>query len=267
MIASYHDVMSSNREPSYDSSGNTKIILNSLQALFITHIGVEGDSIFALGQQSIVAIGSPPNRDTIHFILDTIQKTVRNFYFAYVNYSSSYNFAEQFATNENFRILFSNLNYVKDAGDSLLIVNTSGKICKESIDSVKYDVYKSDQYYHRGSYIDGNDTTHLIQLSDDTASYQCSLTFSLSVLSNVVLVNSIKHNFTVTYSLPNQIINYSFSACDHSQQMTIYDILGREVKRIEIPSGVSEYRLQRDGFMSGYYFARLGSQTAKFVVN
>jgi hypothetical protein len=49
--------------------------------------------------------------------------------------------------------------------------------------------------------------------------------------------------------------------------LIIYDILGREVERIEIPSGVSEYRLQRDGFMSGYYFARLGSQSASFIVN
>jgi len=65
----------------------------------------------------------------------------------------------------------------------------------------------------------------------------------------------------------HQDIHFSFLLLTHSEPLLIYDILGREVKRIEIPSGVSEYSIPREQFRSGSYFARLGNMTASFVVD
>jgi hypothetical protein len=49
--------------------------------------------------------------------------------------------------------------------------------------------------------------------------------------------------------------------------MNIYDILGREVSRIEIPAGSSSYAMSSVGFAKGTFFARLGIQSASFMMN
>jgi len=67
--------------------------------------------------------------------------------------------------------------------------------------------------------------------------------------------------------IPDHSIYLSFPSSDHSETLAIYDVLGREVKRIEIPSGASEYDLARKQFASGYYFAQLGNLNASFIVN
>jgi hypothetical protein len=71
----------------------------------------------------------------------------------------------------------------------------------------------------------------------------------------------------ISTSLPDHTIHFSFPSSDHAQRITIYDILGREVSRLEIPVGSSSYAMSSIGYPKGTFFARLGLQTASFVMN
>ncbi len=74
-------------------------------------------------------------------------------------------------------------------------------------------------------------------------------------------------NFNVVNYFPFNRADFTFPSSDHPQQITIYDILGREVKRIEIPAGSTSYAMSSVGYPKGTYFARLGLQTASFMMN
>jgi hypothetical protein len=160
-------------------------------------------------------------------------------------------------------IIFDNVPY-NEFTDSTLIVNVAGKLCRTSFHSVNYNFSDNEAIMQYYTYKVNN----FDSLLEDTSSFRFSLNiFPTPVISKVQNFSVTEKHFIIYFALPDHSIHYSFPSSDHSQTLTIYDILGREVKRIEIPSGVSEYHLQRDGFMSGYYFARLGSQSASFIVN
>ena len=209
-------------------------------------------------------------KQDINFTLDTTEKKLKNFFCAFL-VDTSYGIpSDQVTWQENESVLFSYLDYFPQ-GDSLLIVSVSGKTCKQRLDTADI-FFKRDgfQYSRNGSVqLMHEDEYNSLYLLPDTASYTCSLIFASINVHSIVTKSAVQTNlskFSVITSFPDHSTHFFFPSSDHLQHISICDILGREVKRIEIPSGVSEYRLQRDGFMSGYYFARLGSQSAKFFI-
>ena len=216
--------------------------------------------------------GAVSGQYTLSFLIDSIDSEIKNFTInssdndIYTGSSSClgspYNSSVTNTSSSYLR--FSKMNYI-NSGDSALSVSLSGVDCMNHIDTFNYFNYYTSSYYWRGDSKNCWNTYKSLYLIRDSSEASCSIIFSKIQKSSVPNIDQI--HFYVTWQLYDHTVHFSFPSFDHSQTISIYDILGREVKRIEIPSGVSEYRLQRDGFMSGYYFARLGNLNAKFVVN
>ena len=194
---------------------------------------------------------------TISFFLDSINHKFYDFVYNYSQESTpSYP-----QSDRTIHISFSSMNYYT-SGDTLF-AKQSGSECIKELDSGSYTYNRTNAPYPH--FTGENDRTKRIRY-EDTSEFKYSVVLLLQRNSSVG-IQYLSQAFFISASLPDHTIHFTFPSSYHSQTISIYDILGREVKRIEIPSGVSEYRLKRDGFMSGYYFARLGSQSASFIVN
>ena len=237
----------------WNLSGGSTILVSS---------GRISDSIFAT-----VTFGSGwgTRYTSIGFILDSVNGRIKNFTLRSQNdHSDSLVINYDTVRSESF-IKFSEIPFAW-SGDTMMVIDLRGGQCKQSIldfNDTTSHVHLWD--YHTYWYIQTLQV-HSINLSSDSSNFSFLVELKKYQTSFVSNHSNTDRTFSVSVLIPESIIHFSF--CNTlPQYLLIYDILGREVKRIEIPSGVSEYRLQRDGFVSGYYFARLGSQTAKFVVN
>jgi hypothetical protein len=193
------------------------------------------------------------------FDLDTIQHKLRN-----VLVSSGYMGADGTQTTS---FQFSSLDF-SISSDTILKVNTNGSALINSLIGASFHIEGYTSYcttVYRGHWWTRVD---LVRLLDDTTQYNCSITLVIPQPVNIVTEGILSQkNLTVFSSLPDHTIHFSFPASDHTQWMTIYDILGREVFRLEIPAGSASYAMSSVGFPKGAFFARLGNSTAHFEVN
>jgi len=191
------------------------------------------------------------------FTLDSLEGNLKNFSINETINHGSFGYLSS-------TIQISSLNF--SIRDSLLIVDMNGETTKNNIANVKYENDGPvNNCANRSHWFTSVTFDHLL---DDTSQYKCSISLIITKPINSVQTLTSNNEALITSSIfSDHTTHFSFPSSDHPQPLIIFDILGREVKRIEIPSGVSEYSLQRDGFMSGYYFARLGNLGAKFVVS
>jgi hypothetical protein len=197
----------------------------------------------------------------VSFILDTTNKKLLNFSFSFSRDEPSGNTSGHFISA--FRsgyFFFGSLDF-QSMGDTLISLTEYGKKCKEDLTAANWS-------YEMVAELNGYvyDRYELDSLINDTSKYSLSIALvSQKPINSVSSSKSVNDTLGVSYSA-NHSIHFLYPSSDHPQPLTIYDLLGREVKRIEIPSGVSEYSLPQGQLPSGYYFARLGNMGAKFMV-
>ncbi|MDP4220577.1 MAG: T9SS type A sorting domain-containing protein [Bacteroidota bacterium] len=150
--------------------------------------------------------------------------------------------------------------------DSILVVNLRPDARKNRITSADYRysfkriVNASDQ-----EYLDG-ESRSMVSLPDSSVD-SCSLRFIYRTLASSVSSQSRDPiNLTVSIILPSAGLRFSFPGLEVMQHLQIYNLLGRAIKQIEIPAGTTEYTTPQFELPGGYYFARLGNMTAKFIV-
>jgi hypothetical protein len=194
----------------------------------------------------------------ISFLLDTTNKKLYDFKFGF----SREELCACVVSGRSGGYAFQSLDF-QAKGDTMVFVKEYGKKCKDDLDGADWSYEKVlEPDLHHYIY----DRYELESLIDDTSKYSFSLVLvSQKPVNSISVTKPFNHSLEVSNSLPDHFIHLSISS-DQSQTMIIYDLLGREIKRIEIPSGVSEYSIRQGELPSGYYFARLGNMSAKFVV-
>ena len=243
----------------YDHESNSKLFLDFSISSYsqIKNYSVNGDTIVILYANPLKGsfTTSLPGITTIRFIVDSAYSRFKSFYIGSLYDTSFSNLPYSAWEHYNSFIQFSSLDY-KLLSDSIFILSKSGVLDRKDFDTADYYYYGGDR--PNGKYVDEieGEVDKMYSLRIDT----------LSSVTPDINYNAGHKSLLIFLSIDHSI-HFSFPKSNHSQILYAYDILGREVKRIEIPSGVSEYRLERGDFMSGYYFARLGSQTASFIVN
>ena len=250
-IQEKHEFFGTN--PNYDSS----YFINSS-----INVSTDGSSsFFSRIKDSITfQLNSTNYYRIISFTLDSLKKQFQNFYYKFAGNSppgGGYPYGG-YQTD----IKYSTMQF--SVSRDTLIAYKYGSECVKDLAYASYSENETDS--PTPNYSGKSIRTERIRNEDTSGfGYYIKLLYpGYSDLSNVKEKNA-KVYLSILNSFQN--IYFSFPPYNQFQTLLIYDILGREVKRIEIPSGVSEYRLQRDGFMNGYYFARLGSQSASFIVN
>ncbi len=262
----HHSYSSNIPMNSYDSSNDEAMLL---------HIGFDSAGVYPhpnylRNKDSISLEYYSGSQDTInrtrstliYFILDSANNELKNFSIAYV-----YQYIPVGSPNGHYEYYkasahFSVLGYVL-SGDSLFIVNESGTSCRTKLDSAYYWSYIND--VSNGDMTVGK-SDRMDSLLEDTASYNCSLAFALTkIVDAVAAPHSVQQAISVSTSLPDHTIHFSFSAIDHVQTLFLYDILGREIARAVISSGTTQYSIRFSEFHSGYCFARLGNLTGSFI--
>ncbi|MEP7233707.1 MAG: hypothetical protein ABI778_00295 [Ignavibacteriota bacterium] len=189
----------------------------------------------------------------INFIFDSAGSQLKNFQF--MRYGSVPR------GTDNFAIQFALLKFIW-LSDSTFYVADSGKECMQTIESASYHYYKSDNPPSTGYISISSDSL----FRADTAAFRCNFSFQLFKAPSVsVRKTYIETNFYATFSSKN-ILTFSIPNYSSPQSLLIYDILGREISQIEIPAGSTSYRMSSAGYPKGTYFARLGSQTASFMI-
>jgi hypothetical protein len=163
----------------------------------------------------------------------------------------------------NTSINFSSLHY-NFINDSTAVVNDSGRICRSELGDISFNYVIQQECSFRSYYYSGN---YLSNLIEDTTKYSCTLTLVLrKPASSIEVLNPTSEKFFSLISLFDQSYHFNIPVSNQLQIISFYDILGREIKRVDIPSGVSEYSIRQGELPSGYYFARLENMSAKFVV-
>ncbi len=238
-----------------DTSFEKDILLHGFK--YDTHYVSNADSFYSRIKDSFYFnFGRdmyPYSRITVSFLLDTLKKRVVNFVWDYRHVSTpSYPNSLTEST-----ISFSKLDYYL-AGDTI-IVRAYGTQCSMELTKAHYyDNYR----YSPDTYTE----TRADNIRDkDTSDFQCLLTL-LFLRNSFVRQENLSQLFSVSTTLPDHTIHFSFPASDHAQQMTIYDILGREVSRDEVASDLIQYSIAPTRFRSGHYFVRLGMNMASFEV-
>jgi hypothetical protein len=207
------------------------------------------DSLKRVGDQ-VQFFSGPNGYNTISFVFDSIHNRINNFIAIRGNSGDG-------DGQESFSFLIDSSGFTVNQ-DTIIVTWTNAKLssfyydCEYSMacNTVLRGHYG---YSQTATPVDSTFSGELqfIISHDDAVSSNTSTTAS------IVTFNDVLHQST----------HFSFPSSDHTQPLLIYDILGREVKRIEIPSGVSEYSLPQGQLPSGCYFARLGNMNAKFMVN
>lgn len=205
---------------------------------------------------------------SITFTVDAASKTLRNFYLQYsLIHETLKNYYDEIYFGYEDHVSFSALNY-RIIDDSVLVISESGAQCKKDLTAAEtyhadYDFYNAPRARSYSGIEDKGSP-----VPEDTAAYSCSLTFVYSrQLNGVQESRNNDHGLNISTSLPDHTIHFTFSSSAHAQTMSIYDILGREVSRIEIPAGSSSYVLSSVSHAKGTFFARLCMQSASFMMN
>lgn len=199
----------------------------------------------------------------IYFVLDSANNKVRNFSIEYVHQINPVGSVNGHYEYFKSSVLFSFLDYQR-SGDSSFIVNFSGAPCRTKLDSAYFssyidDVSESNLHITKSHQIDS--------LLEATSLYKCSFAFNLTKLVDAVSQsNATPQGLIITTSIPDHEIHISFPSSDHPQTLFIYDVLGREVARVEISSGMMKYRIRSSQFRNGDYFVRLGKSSGSFEV-
>jgi hypothetical protein len=197
---------------------------------------------------------------TINFIIDSFQKKLVDFSFeAFWNHSTENQY--QYISHQylsSLGIHFSQLSFGR-TGDTLLI-SDSGELCKTELDTA-WSFYKDAYFYTppRAQHTQ-NGNEYFSKILDEPLLFKCNMTF--------VLIKPVNYVSFIGNSQILSIINHkvSFPTTEFPKPILIYDILGREIARHEIPAGASEYQIPSSQFPNGHYFARLGNMTAHFIV-
>jgi len=210
-----------------------------------------------------------PQDQTIHFFFDTLNKELINFDFEFV-WDLSTGDPIMYKTHANHftqKILFSALPY-EIRGESLFVL-VSGKSCEMRLSQAFYSYVLADFYNPpRSQGTSSGDSYKSITLLDDTTKYRCEMIFILEKpVSTVSPKQSELRSFCNSIFLSGHTTHFSFPPSARSQSLLIYNILGREVSKIEIPAGSTSYTLSSAAYPKGTYFARLGLETASFIVN
>jgi hypothetical protein len=191
---------------------------------------------------------------TVSFLLDTINNRLNNFEYQYSEESTP-SFPETF---ESISISFTSMDYYT-SGDTVFATK-SGSQCIRELRSAyhSYNYIQAPNPYFTGK----NENTTGIRY-EDTSDFKYSVVLLFQKNSSVKELNLPTYFYT-SYFTNN--ISFHFSAINHSQFLFLYDLLGREIKHIEIPSGVSEYSFLQGQLTRGNYLARFGNMNTKFIV-
>jgi hypothetical protein len=199
--------------------------------------------------------------DEIQLVLDTLNKRAD---FSYSTWYDVVNFDQGSLEVKDF--FFQSLDY-QTMGDTIIFINAdSKKLLKGHVKSIDYSytqTVKTFDSVHHTQYI--NDDKQLVNVDSNTLNLSIAL-ISVKPINNVHSEMSFNNSLIASISFTHTI-HFSFPSSNNSQQMSIYDILGREISRIEIPAGSSSYQMSSVGYPRGTFFARLGLQTASFMVN
>jgi hypothetical protein len=190
------------------------------------------------------------------YIFDSIEKQLKHF-----SYTTKGSAAR---VTRNFSLQIKSIGFIQTS-DTAFLINDSGAKCFTDIENVSYSYDLTTNPGPKGSNRETSNSDSLFR--NDTFSYRIAFSFQSMSLPDAVDEKLQSRSKLIFRLISDRTIILNHFLTVRPETLFIYDILGREVKRIEIPSGVSEYRLERNGFMSGYYFARLGSQSASFIVN
>jgi hypothetical protein len=151
-------------------------------------------------------------------------------------------------------IKFRPLTYFKD---SIFAINLTDTKCTNQIDSIYY----SDVYYvsdRAGKW----QTEKNSMMSLDSISVAYLNTKIIFDTATHASVNRRAEGIRLLFSAAqNFIFNIETSQAD--RKIYIYDLLGREIYRSEIPPNTSEWTM--DWHKSGQYFVRIGDQSTKFI--
>ncbi|MDP4220578.1 MAG: hypothetical protein Q8916_01465 [Bacteroidota bacterium] len=228
------------------------------------------DSFFIEGHYTTLGATHVEHSVGMNFILDLPSKELKDFhidehaYYSYTSNSIHPPYTDNISGSESSVVEFTSLPFSVVNNDTI-VIKVWGKQCKDGVKKANYNNSSVDNYAN-GVYQSGL-IDYTIQLDVDTSSYLCSFIFALSEPINSVITSTIPQALSIASSLSDHKIEFTFPVLDHSQMLYAYDILGREVRSIEIPSGVSKYKLPQGQFPKGCYYARIGNMTAKFLVN
>jgi hypothetical protein len=184
---------------------------------------------------------------SISFIIDTINKKLRNFYCSSnqdIYYSTVVLWARYFS-----------LSYKTSPNGSIMINNSSAS-CRASFDSAFYSLDNTEhsgQYYRRTQ-------EQSIALVEDTSSFRISVSFP-SPQAEVSTPKSM--------NLPQMIYRQgrlvlSFDNNNNPQKIAIFDLLGRKRYDTELRADASELMIDR--LEKGQYFLKIGGQYTKFII-
>jgi hypothetical protein len=195
---------------------------------------------------------------SISFSIDTIQLILKDVNFRF-SYHSTSGFYSSFL--ESKEVYFSSLPY-KINGDTLF-TSISGSECRDNaIANYRYYSYELTAPRSENAQIESKNSISI----SDTLPCLFFLSCLLSAPKNDVNSFKCSQIFSIYTNLSDHNINFTFPSSGGPQQLTLYDILAREISRIEIPSGTTQYTLSTAGYPKGDYFARLGNSTGHFVV-
>jgi hypothetical protein len=189
----------------------------------------------------------------ISFNMDSSNNKLTNFSYSIIKYPArgSYSIGAS----------FSDFDFTSH-GDSGLTINDSGSLCLEKFLVANY----ATQYQTvPGPSVSGGSENLDSVITSDTASFKFSIT-----LDKIQPVNSVSmiqnEEFMKVLTTTSNSVRLNFTTFCNEKLILFYDILGREIDRVEIPSTTYEYTLNTSHFTPGHYFARLGNMTGHFVV-
>ena len=257
----------SNDIPDWSSSEVCELVFDSSNSNFITQTQ-QNDSIFYTFNSNTPSL---PVTYNIHFLFDTVNHQIKDF-FAHRSYTHSEDivpnpYTGSKTTHIETTAFFKILEYIT-IGDTLLMVQTTGKACEQRMDSGSY-LYT---YINAvsGKYPKSSEKDEFsVRLSDDTSNYDCLIKLIIAKPLNYVPSSKLRQSnvLNAVTSLPTQKVIFSFPDLATSENFVVTDILGRVIMQKVLPSGISDYSIPQGELKQGYYFARLGSLTTHFIVN
>lgn len=257
----------SNDIPDCSGSEICEILIDSSNSQFITQTQ-QNDSISYSFKSNTPSL---PVTYNVHFLFDTINHQIKDF-FVFKSYTHGEDiipnpYRGSKSTYIKKTVFLKNLEYIV-LGDTLLIVQATGKACEERMDSGSYlNTYVEGVCGKYPKYSERDEFS--VSLSDDTSNYDCLIKLIIAKPLNYVPSSKLRQSnvLNAVTSLPTQKVIFSFPDLATSENFVVTDILGRVIMQKALPYGSSDYSIPQRVLKPGYYFARLGSLTTHFVVN
>ncbi|MEI8135568.1 MAG: hypothetical protein WCH46_10940 [bacterium] len=188
---------------------------------------------------------------SITFLLDSAANKLLHF---------DYSYSERVARGETkVGVSFEELDFYT-ASDSQLVVKDSGYSLVKKLISATY-VRKMQS---PPTVDEGFDDELVSVVNSDTSDFFGSVTLRIARPSSVA--NESAQSKSILFTVLLNSYRLFFPVATRTETLYIYDILGREISRIEIPPGTTQYTLSTVGVPKGDYFARLGNKTGHFLV-